>query len=107
MEVTKPDFEQRMLEMVEKLNRKADSLATSSSPTLPGGSSTFTNAISKEMKECYDKMKEWKNIMDIVELVRSINCLSLNPLMPNGGFALFTDGEAILCCEVYFILYKD
>ncbi len=80
IEVTRPDFEQRMLEMMEKMNRKVDSLATSSSSqTFQGGASTFTNAFSKEMKQCYDKMKEWKNVKDIVELVRSIDCLSLTP----------------------------
>ena len=83
VEVSKPDFEQKMLEMMEKLNRKVDSLATSSSPTFQrGASSTFTNAFSKEMKQCYDKMKELKNVKDIAELVQSIDCLSLNPSIP-------------------------
>eukprot|EP00794_Sanderia_malayensis_P001598 gene1598-1764_t len=51
VEVTTPDFEQRMLEMIEKLNRKVNSLSTSSGSTLPIGGPTFTDAFSNKMRQ--------------------------------------------------------
>ena len=96
-----------MIEMMEKLNRKVNSLATTSSLAFQGRASTFTNAFSKEMKQCYYKMKEWKSVKDIVELVQSLDCLSLNPMMWDGDLDLFAECGAIIRCEVCFTLHKD
>ena len=108
--VSKPDFEAKMLEMVEIISRKVDRLSISSGSSAQAGlsssGSTPSDEFSKQMKESYGKMKEWKNVKNLVELVTNIQCLALYPL-PVDDMDIFKDGGAILRCETCFTLHKD
>jgi hypothetical protein len=53
------------------------------------------------MKDSYGKMKEWKNMKNLVELVTNIECLALYPL-PVDYMDIFKDDGAILRCETCF-----
>ena len=107
--MSKPDFEAKMVEMVEN-SRKVDKLMISSGPSAlaePSSSRlTPSDSFSEQMKESYSKMKEWKNVKNLLELVANIDCLTLYPLPPD-DMHIFKDGGAILRCETCFTLYRD
>ena len=105
---TKPDFEEKVLGMLETLTKKVDSLKSSKTP-LPGPSATSlpSTAFAEEMESCYKKMQEWRKIKNIVELVGSIDSLALYPLDSTVDIELFNGGGAILRCETCFVLHKD
>lgn len=104
--VTKQSFEEKVLTMIEKINHKVDNLKEVSAS--PGASTTIVPShFSKEMKEPYLKMQEWRKVSNIVELVNAIECLELYPLS-NKDKGVFEEGSgAILRCETCFTLYKD
>jgi hypothetical protein len=99
-----------MLEMVESISRKVDRLSISSGSSTQQGSSpsilTYSDGFTKQMKESYSKMKEWKNVKNLVEMVRKIECLTLFPL-PAEDMDIFKDSGSILRCEICFTLHKD
>ena len=100
---TKPDFEEKVLGMLENLSKKVDNLKSSKTP-LPGSSATPlpSTTFAKEMESSYKKMQEWRNVKNIVELVSSIDSLALYPLDSMVGVELFNGGGAILRCETCF-----
>ena len=58
------------------------------------------------MKEPYLKMKEWKKLNNLVELVSEIDCLQLYPLTENDENEFEGNSGAILRCETCFTLYR-
>lgn len=87
--IEKQAFEDKVLQMIEKLNRKVDSLKEGSSTSraidLP------LPKFDEGMREPYQKMNEWRQVSNIIELVRAIKCLELYPLS-NEDRADFADG---------------
>ena len=110
VEISKPKFEEKIINLVENLSRKVHKLSITSSwqsqQTNPPLMSIPSSGFSHTMKETYGKMKEWKNVKNIIELVNSIDCLSLYPALL-GGEDFIEDSGAILRCETCFSLYKD
>ena len=90
---TKPDFEEKVLGMLENLSKKVDNLKSSKTP-LPGSRATPLPAttFAKEMESSYKKMQEWRNVKNIVELVSSIDSLALYPLDSMVDVELFNRG---------------
>ena len=59
------------------------------------------------MKESYLQLNKWKNVNNIVELVKEIDCLQLYPLVDKEKDEFDGNSGAILRCETCFFLYKD
>ena len=61
------------------------------------------------MKECYEKMKDWRNVKNIIELVNSIEYLALYPMSDEecNDDDILKHGGAILRCKTCFVLFKD
>ena len=112
--VTSQTFEEKMVHMIEKLSKKVDNLKQVTPPMGPrntGTSETVSGLLmdkfNENMKEPHLKMKEWKKVGNIVELVNAIDCLELYPLSSKDQEE-FEDGSgAILRCETCFFLNKD
>lgn len=114
VQISKPEFEEKMLGIVEKISIKLDNLSISNgsvcSSTQASSSlmSAPSDGFSEDMRTSYDKMKEWKGVKNIVELVRSVDCLTLYPLPTDEDMdGIFKEGGAILRCETCFTLHKD
>lgn len=107
--IPKPNTEEKLVSMIEKLTKKVDDLGTKSSTsskihvTAPLPSTQFSEA----MKESYDHMKEWKKVKNIVELVSHVEDLALYPMSKDDASGFIKGGGAILRCETCFALYKD
>jgi hypothetical protein len=103
--VTSQTFEEKMVHMIEKLSKKVDNLKQVTPPMGPrntGTSETVSGLLmdkfNENMKEPHLKMKEWKKVGNIVELVNAIDCLELYPLSSKDQEE-FEDGSgAILRC---------
>ncbi|CAB4040463.1 Hypothetical predicted protein [Paramuricea clavata] len=61
IETKKPDFEEKVLSMIENLSKKVDSLKLTKTP-VPGAASLPSTTFAKEMESCYNKMKDWKDV---------------------------------------------
>lgn len=108
VKITKQSFEEKMITMVERLNAKVDKLShgsTTSFSTRP--TSTISSKFSEEMRDAYGKMKEWRNVANIIELVNSVNDLQIYPLSDSDTDDFFNGTGAILRCETCFTLFKD
>ena len=66
-----------------------------------------TSKFSEDMKESYLRMKDWRNVNNIVELVEKIECLQLYPLNNKEEDEFDGSSGAILRCGTCFFLYKD
>ena len=105
---TKPDFEEKVLGMPENLSKKVDNLKPSKAPLAgPSATSLPSTTFAEEMASCYEKMQEWRNVKNIVELVSCIDSLALYPLDNTVDIELFNGGGAILRCKTCFVLHKD
>ena len=92
--MSKPDFEAKMVEMVENSRKVEKPMISSGLSALAGASSsrlTPSDGFSEQMKESSRKMKEWKNVKNLLELVANIDCLTLYPLPPD-DMHIFKDG---------------
>jgi hypothetical protein len=92
--------------MIENLSKKVDSLKLSKTP-VPGAASLPSTTFAKEMESCYNKMKDWKYVKNILELVSSIESFTLYPLGNAEDIDLLRGSGAILRCETCFVLHKD
>ena len=54
------------------------------------------------MKESYLQLNKWKNVNNIVELVKEIDCLQLYPLVDREKDEFYRNSRAILRCEMRF-----
>ena len=104
--VREQSFEEKILTMMEKINNKVDNLKQVS--TSAGDCNTIEPSLfSKDMKEPYLKMQEWRKVSNIIELVNAIDCLEIYPLSSKDTDVFEEGSGAILRCETCFTLYKD
>ena len=103
--IPKPNMEEKLIGMIEKLTIKVDNLSKPS--TSSNKASLPSSHFSETMKESYDHMKEWKAVKNIVELVSHVEDLAIYPMSEEDEEGLFKEGGAILRCETCFALYKD
>eukprot|EP00794_Sanderia_malayensis_P001913 gene1913-2171_t len=105
--ITKQTFEEKMLNLVEKLSHKVDHLSKVSNSQATANISSICSTSSKEMRDAYDNMKTWKKVSNIVELVNGIEHLELYPLTSTDKDEFLEGSGAILRCEICFSLHKD
>ena len=98
----------RMIEMLQKLSKKVDMLTNQSKigPLFPGLATSTSKGAENEMSQCYQKMKQWREVRNLVELVNQVEDLCLYP-MNTEEIEDFKEGGAILRCETCFALYRD
>ncbi|CAB3982584.1 Hypothetical predicted protein [Paramuricea clavata] len=105
VQIPKPNMEEKLVGMIEKLTIKVDNLSKPS--TSSNKASLPSSHFSETIKESYDHMKEWKVVKNIVELVSHVEDLAIYPMSEEDEEGLFKEGGAILRCETCFSLYKD
>ena len=97
-----------MIEMLQKLLKKVDMLTNQSKtgPLFPGLATSTSKEAENEMSQCYQTMKQGREVRNLVELVNQVQNICLYP-MNTEEIEDFKEGDAILCCETYFTLYRD
>ena len=102
------DTQTRMITMIEKLSRKVDKLANQPKTGLlvPGLPSSSRNVAENEMSRSYQKMKQWREVKNLLELVSEVEDLSLYPLNTD-EMEEFKEGGAIVRSETCFTLHRE
>ena len=97
-----------MIKMIEKLSQKVDKLAKQpkTGPLFPALKPSAHKVAENEMSQCYQKIKQWREVTILLELVSEVEDLSLYP-MDNEEIEDFKEGGAVLRCETCFTLYCD
>ncbi len=103
--ITAQSFEEKITSMFEKLSAKVDNMSKAQASSI--ASSSISSKFDEEMKNAYGKMKDWKKVKNIVELVNNIDDLQLYPLSATDTDEFFDGTGAILRCETCFTLFKD